>query len=399
MAGRCSGADRRRGGRKAGLARSLVGQAARPGRLRVPAPREALLVRIRSRRATASLCGARSSKPRPGRSGYSPDALRSFTTLVSMSCRSPGCSSPARPGAPRRAARARLHLTRHPPRRRGAARAPRGHRPARLPVRGDSPPRTRPQPPCGPDDRYRDRPARGAPLGGRDARDRRYRRLRAAPPGPWLAPVVGVALLVTLSGLRLLANKHRHGDLLYNTKVRRDLLLEAPAAAGRAGSPRDAGGVDPPVRRDVGAVLPQPRASHPSPSTRRRATRASSGSSSPQRPFRPRRRRPRSEPTSIAWLARRLRARRPAGAGRRRPRRYARLTPLESRNRADRARPVGGADGPVRADRGVRGAPGAALCLPLLAVAGAIAVDACLPERIRFMKERPALAPASPSTI
>jgi hypothetical protein len=66
--------------------------------------------------------------------------------------------------------------------------------------------------------------------------------------GPALAPVVGAALLVALSGPWLVANAHRHhGDLLYNTKVHATYYWkhsQPPSVLRQYASPP---GVDPPV--------------------------------------------------------------------------------------------------------------------------------------------------------
>jgi hypothetical protein len=66
--------------------------------------------------------------------------------------------------------------------------------------------------------------------------------------GPVLAPVVGAVLLVALSGPWLVANAHRHnGDLLYNTKVHATYYWkhsQPPSVLRRYSSPP---GVDPPV--------------------------------------------------------------------------------------------------------------------------------------------------------
>ncbi len=65
--------------------------------------------------------------------------------------------------------------------------------------------------------------------------------------GPALAPVVGAFAVIVLSGPWLVANEHRHGDLLYNTKVHATYYWKHSQPASvlrRYASPP---GVDPPV--------------------------------------------------------------------------------------------------------------------------------------------------------
>jgi hypothetical protein len=65
--------------------------------------------------------------------------------------------------------------------------------------------------------------------------------------GPALAPVVGAFALILLSGPWLMANQHKHGDLLYNTKVHSTYYWkhsQPPSVLRQYASPP---GVDPPV--------------------------------------------------------------------------------------------------------------------------------------------------------
>lgn len=217
--------------------------------------------------------------------------------------------------------------------------------------------------------------------------------------GPLLAPVVGAVLLVALSGPWLLANKARHGDLLYNTKVHATFYwkqLQPESVQKRYLSPP---GADPPVHvswsqyyRGLG---PATVARHVAEGYPRLAGKLVAAEVVP----------PAAasaalgtDEHSLGWLAvSGLVALLALGAGI-----AAGIRVSRHRNRGVAATSL-----VLLAVLAAPYAPIAACAelrvllyaVPLLAFAGAIAIDACLPEWIRFLRRRPARMPVSSSAL